>query len=166
MKTLPSAAMAALCLSSFAMSQDPKETRLKIRRIVLYKHGVGYFERQGSVTGSATVPLTFKSEQMKDVLKSLYAVDLTGGRIGSILYDGKDPVTKQLDEILFKVPEGNALTQFLKQLKGARVKIELGGTSRTGTVLGVEPVQRQSEHGVVTTYKLVIFNEAGGIEPV
>ena len=35
-------------------------TSLPIRRVVLYKHGVGYFEREGRVTGDATLALTFE----------------------------------------------------------------------------------------------------------
>jgi hypothetical protein len=142
-----------------------QEAHLKIKKIVLYKHGIGYFERQGPVTGSVTVPLTFKTEQMKDVLKSLFAVDMGGGRIATVLYDSKDPVSRQLDEILFKVPEGSALTQFLKQLKGARVTVRIGNTAVEGAVLGIEPVQRQTEHaGVVTTTKIVLLRTDGAIQ--
>src|SRR5690606_2887334 len=101
--------------------QDQSGDRLAITRIVLYKHGVGYFEREGTVQGDATIPLTFKTAQMKDVLKSLFAIDLGGGRISTIHYDSKDPIQKQLEDILFRVPEGSALVQFLAQLKGADV---------------------------------------------
>ena len=69
----------------------------QVRKIVVYKHGVGYFEREGKVTGNKQVALTFKSAQMKDLLKSLYAVDLSGGRIATINYDTKDPLSKQLE---------------------------------------------------------------------
>ena len=33
---------------------------LSITRVVLYKHGVGYFEREGKVEGDTTLSLTFK----------------------------------------------------------------------------------------------------------
>ena len=42
---------------------------LSIKKIVLYKHGVGYFKRQGKVSGDATVELPFRSSEMNDVLK-------------------------------------------------------------------------------------------------
>ena len=31
---------------------------LRITRVVLYKHGVGYFEREGKVTGSSWAAVT------------------------------------------------------------------------------------------------------------
>jgi hypothetical protein len=46
-------------------------TALPVRRVVLYKHGVGYFEREGSVENDAILTLTFKQSEVSDVLKSL-----------------------------------------------------------------------------------------------
>jgi hypothetical protein len=43
--------MAAGAFTS-ATAQDEKTTDLPIRRVVLYKHGLGYFERSGSVSGN------------------------------------------------------------------------------------------------------------------
>jgi len=159
------AATAALLLTAMN-AQNPGEDRLAITRIVLYKHGVGYFEREGTVRGNATVPLTFKTAQMKDVLKSLYAIDLGGGRISTILYDSKDPIQKQLEDILFRVPEGSALTQFLAQLKGARVRANVGATPVVGAVLGIEPVQRRVNDTVLTAHKLVLLRDDGAIAAV
>jgi hypothetical protein len=149
-----------------AAAAPPADHRLNITRIVLYKHGVGYFEREGTVRGEATVPLSFKTAQMKDILKSLYAIDLNGGRISTILYDSKDPIQKQLEDILFRVPEGSALTQFLAQLKGAKVRAHAGATPVVGSVLGIEPVQRRVEQTVITTHKLVLLREDGAIQTV
>jgi len=59
---------------------------------------------------------------MQDVLTSLFALDLDGGKITTVSYDSKDPIEKQLENILIRVPEGAALTQFLAQLKGAKVE--------------------------------------------
>ena len=49
---------------------------LPITRVVLYKHGVGYFEREGGVEGDASLALTFKQSEVSDVLKSLTVLDL------------------------------------------------------------------------------------------
>lgn len=171
MRTAAAHAIAGIALLTAMNAQLPGDkpagdNRLAITRIVLYKHGVGYFEREGTVRGDATVPLSFKTAQMKDVLKSLYAIDLGGGRISTILYDSKDPIQKQLEDILFRVPEGSALTQFLAQLKGAKVRANAGATPVTGRVLGIEPVQRQVDQTVVTTHKLVLLREDGAIQAI
>jgi hypothetical protein len=162
-------AAVALLLSLAALpaaSQDAAGPGLKVRKIVVYKHGVGYFEREGPVRDNQRVTLSFKTAQMKDLLKSLYAVDLGGGKIATIQYDTRDPLSKQLEDILIRVPEGNALTQFLTQLKGARVEATIGGETVTGGVVGIEPVAKQTPTGTTTSYKLVLFRDDGKIQPV
>ena len=69
---------------------------LPIRRVVLYKHGVGHFEREGTVDGDATLSLTFKQAEVSDVLKSLTVLDLNGGHVASVSYDS----TKPLEQLL------------------------------------------------------------------
>src|SRR5581483_9861221 len=63
--------------SLFAQDLD----RLPVKRVVLYKNGVGYFEHQGPVRNSQDVSIGFTSGQLNDVLKSLTVLDLDGGRI-------------------------------------------------------------------------------------
>ncbi len=176
MRTLafPSAAIAAIAttiaaavatLAAATPAQEaPAAQRLPIAKVVLYKHGVGYFERRGRVAGDATIALAFEAAQMKDVLKSLFALDLGGGRVSTVLYDSQDPIDKQLDDIPYRVPGQSALSSLLTQLQGVRVSIRLGAREAKGRVLGLEPVQRQSEHGVVTSQRLVLLREDGGVE--
>src|ERR671935_2141799 len=58
-------------------------TRLPIKRVVLYKTGVGYFEHNARVHGTQDLSIDFTSSQLNDVLKSLTAVDLGEGRISA-----------------------------------------------------------------------------------
>ena len=44
---------------------------LPVRQVVLYKHGVGYFERSGDLAPGESARLDFKAAEMNDVLKSL-----------------------------------------------------------------------------------------------
>ena len=55
-----------------------------VTKVVLYKHGMGYLEREGKIKGNATLSLAFRAEQMKDLLTSFFAVDLGGGKISSV----------------------------------------------------------------------------------
>src|SRR5205814_23622 len=161
---IPFAAAAVFSLAAFG--QDQAAQPLKVRKVVVYKHGVGYFEREGKVTGNQQVALTFKTAQMKDLLKSLFAVDLNGGQIATIQYDTKDPLSKQLEDILIHLPEENTLTQFLMQLKGARVEATIAGEKTVGSVIGIEPIVKQTKEGTITSYKLVLYTEGGKIQPV
>src|ERR1700691_6048827 len=52
---------------------------LPIKRVVLYKNGVGYFEHLGRIQNNQQVTIAFTSGQLNDVLKSLTVLDLNGG---------------------------------------------------------------------------------------
>ena len=103
-------AVALTSVMAYAQTQEEKDKAAPpppVKKIVLYKHGMGYFERVGKIKDDAVITLDFKTDQMKDLLTSLYAIDL-GGKITSIGYDSKDPIDKQLENILIRVPEGSA----------------------------------------------------------
>ncbi len=42
-----------------------------VTKVVLYKHGMGYLEREGKVKGNAMLSLAFRAEQMKDLSDQL-----------------------------------------------------------------------------------------------
>jgi hypothetical protein len=135
-----------------------------VTKVVLYKHGMGYFERQGKVRDTAVMQLAFRADQMKDLLTSFYAVDLSGGRIISIQYETRDPLSKQLQDILINVPEKAALSQFLTQLKGARISVKASGESIAGRVLGTEPITEVLDgRNTRQSFRLVILTDAGPI---
>ncbi len=136
-----------------------------VTKVVLYKHGMGYIERQGKVRDTEVMQLAFRADQMKDLLTSFYAVDLSGGRIVSVQYETKDPLSKQIQDILITVPENAALSQFLTQLKGARVAVRAPGETIEGRILGTEPVTELSAGGqtVRNSFRLVILTDAGPI---
>ena len=141
-------------------AQDPPP----VKKVVLYKHGMGYLERQGKVKDNVTVSFAFRAEQMKDLLTSFYAVDTGGGKITSVQYETRDPLSKQLQDILITVPENAALSQFLAQLKGARLKAKAAGDSVEGRILGVEPlVETVNQQTIRKGYRLVLLTDSGAI---
>ncbi len=81
---------------------------LRIVKVVLFKHGIGFFERQGEVKDDAAVDLHFKASEMNDVLKSLTVLDLADGHVASISYESTLPTEKRLEEIAFRLPDGTA----------------------------------------------------------
>ena len=52
-----------------------------MKRVVLYKNGVGYFEHAARVHGNQELAIDFTTAQLNDVLKSLTVVDLGDGHI-------------------------------------------------------------------------------------
>ena len=77
-------------------SSNSAPAKLPVRRVVLYKNGVGYFEHLGHVRGSQGVHIDFTSAQLNDVLKSLTVLDLSGGRITGVDYNSEAPLARRL----------------------------------------------------------------------
>ncbi|MCZ2342694.1 MAG: hypothetical protein LC104_13030, partial [Bacteroidales bacterium] len=68
-----------------AAQADPQlTTALPVSRVVLFNSGVGYFAREGTVTGDARVDLTFLERDVNDLLKSMTLQDLDGGRVAAV----------------------------------------------------------------------------------
>jgi len=72
------------------------EAKLPVRRVVLYKSGVGFFEHVGEVRGNQVVSIELTSGQLDDVLKSLTTVDLGNGRVSGITFNSTAPLAQRL----------------------------------------------------------------------
>lgn len=83
--SLPVISLVFALQCGFVSSQE--EVKLPIRKVILYKHGVGDFERIGKVKGNARVVLRFKAADMSDLLKSLTVLDLGTSVIHTIAYE-------------------------------------------------------------------------------
>src|SRR5437868_6315854 len=138
---------------------------LPITRVVLYKHGVGHFERQGAIEGEATLALTFKQREVSDVLKSLTVLDLDGGHIASVSYDSTKPLAQLLAEVDLSIPDDNSLVGLLPQIKGARIAVgPPGDQPRTeGVLLGVDAARRRTAEGIVRTVLVSLLTDGGEI---
>ena len=73
-------AVSTLVLPWSLQGQDrPQDAnKLPVKRVVLYKNGVGYFEHIGRLHDNQEVNIPFTSGQLNDVLKSLTVLDLNG----------------------------------------------------------------------------------------
>ncbi|MCV7383928.1 hypothetical protein [Mycolicibacter longobardus] len=113
--------------------------RPHVDRLVLYKHGVAFVGRRGPVDGDFT--LTFRRDDMKDVLKSL-TVDAAGGSasVGAVSFDTPaDPRTELADRNLLLNP-GDALAGLFEALRGRAVEVHSGDQAHRGEVIGFDNV--------------------------
>src|SRR5438067_3933818 len=146
---------------------------LPLTRIVLYKHGVGHFEREGSIEDDVTLSLTFKQAEVSDVLKSLTVLDLDGGHIASVSYDSTKPLEQLLAEVALSIPDRGSLVGLLPQMKGARVAVRPASRSMTmgnasegdveGALLGVDRAERQTADGIVRSFLVSLLTDEGEI---
>ncbi|PYX50285.1 MAG: hypothetical protein DMG79_06330, partial [Acidobacteria bacterium] len=79
-----------------AVASSDASSRLPVKRVVLYKNGVGYFEHTARVHGTQDLSIDFTTAQLNDVLKSLTAVDLGEGRVSSVRYNSIAPLDERL----------------------------------------------------------------------
>jgi hypothetical protein len=109
---------------------------LPVRAVILYKHGVGYFERSGQVLAGDPARLEFKAAEMNDVLKSLTIEEKGGGKVTGLRYDSSEPLAQKLAEFPFQLGAGRPLSAALDQLKGARVELKMGSQTVAGAIVG------------------------------
>ena len=111
---------------------------MPVRRVVLYKTGVGYFEHLGTVRNDQDITIRFNSAQLNDVLKSLTAIDLGKGQVTGISYNSVAPLERRLGALRLPVGEQTTMVQLLESLRGARVEVSGTGAPVTGRLLSVE----------------------------
>jgi hypothetical protein len=116
--------------------------KLPLRRVVLYKSGIGYFQHDGRVHGNEDVEIDLTSGQLNDVLKSLTALDFSGGRIVGASYNSQEPAGHQLASLPVPVAQNSTLSSLLQNLRGARLEVRTASGSFTGRLLSVEQKMR------------------------
>ncbi|HWU87117.1 MAG TPA: DUF4139 domain-containing protein [Kofleriaceae bacterium] len=140
LRSMPSL-LAVLLLASCGGARKPYATTggaLELSKVVLYRNGVGYFERGGKVEGD-TFTLRVRKDQVNDLLKSLTVVERKGGRAVSISMP-LDPRTWANAAIATLGPGSGSLAEILDKLRGTEVTLRTGGGSISGRVLIVEAI--------------------------
>ena len=92
-----------------AATTNDSSSRLPVKRVVLYKNGVGYFEHTARVRGNQDLAIDFTTAQLNDVLKSLTVVDLGEGRISGVRYNSTAPLDERLKAL--RLPFGEQVTR-------------------------------------------------------
>jgi hypothetical protein len=138
--------------------------KLPVRRVVLYKNGVGYFEHLGRVRGNQTLTIDFTSGQLNDVLSSLTVLDLGGGRITAVNYNSEAPLAKRLGALRLPLGEQTTVSQFLSAVRGARLEVRSGGATIAGRLLSVERKTRSTREGQFVPYdEITLITDAGEV---
>lgn len=123
-------------------------SNLPMKRMVLYKHGVGYFERRGTLNGE-TLTLSFPLEAMDDVLKSLIVIDRSG-QVRNIDVATPEDRAALIARGSIHLSDQRSLLDLLRDLRGRTVRFTLTGKQGetiSGLVIGVdveeeEPLRR------------------------
>jgi hypothetical protein len=145
-----------------AASPDAQaSTRLPVRRVVLYKSGVGYFEHVGRVRGDQAVSIDLTSGQLDDVLKSLTTADLGGGRVTGITFNSTAPLEQRLRTLGLPLGATTSPMELLGALRGSRVDVQASGATTSGRVLSIQERQRTEREVTEQVQELTIVTDAG-----
>jgi hypothetical protein len=166
--TLPAAAQQ---VGSYSHVSAPPHTaaperkvELPVTSVSLYKNGVGFFEHTGFVHGDAKVTIDFTSAQLNDVLQSLSAIDLNGGRISGAGYNSTTPLDQQLRSLSLGLGLNTNSAQYLNAIRGSRVEVHGSGAPFTGRLMNVEqhPTAPADKSGGMTeTTYLSVISDSG-----
>ena len=156
-----------------AADADPRSTTaLPVSRVVLFNSGVGYFSREGTVTGDARVDLTFLERDVNDLLKSMTLQDLDGGRVSTVAYDSREPIERTLSSFAINLAGDPSVGQILTQARGERVEIALQPTPQaqpgllTGTVVGMEMRKLPGQNDQAVEAQMLNILTADGLRSV
>jgi hypothetical protein len=155
-------------------SQDLPGKDLPVKKVVLYKNGLGYFEHDGRVTGNQTVEIVLPSRQLDDVLKSLTVIDRGRGQIAGITYDSAESLDRRLAELPVKVDPSQGLVDFLNSIPGVEVEVTLPAvspaattTSVAGRLMGAEMRQKKSgEYIIGQTIQVNVLTSKGEVRSI
>ena len=143
----------------------PSSIDLPVRKVVLYKNGVGYFEHAGTVNGDQRVTVDFTSAQLNDVLQSLTALDSKGGIIGAVGYNSTMPIEQQLNTLALGLKDYPATLQVYQTLRGQRVEVTGAGAPLTGRLVNIEYRKETDKNGATSEdhYFLIVATDAGAL---
>ena len=166
------ACVAVLLSSALLLAQGPASRRsapaqgaepLPVRRVALYKTGIGYFEHVGLVRDAQDITIRFTSAQLNDVLKSLTAIDLGKGQVTNISYNSAAPIEQRLGALRLPLSQQTTMPQLLESLRGARVEVTRGGAGVSGRLLSVERRNEKRGDEIVEVPLFSVVTDAGDL---
>ncbi len=142
MKATAAAALAVAPMAALAQDEAKEgKAEIPLKKVVMFSSGVAFYERTGDVEGDATVDLRFNTRDINDLLKSMVLQDDGGGRISTVSYGSKDPITRTLRTFSIDLTSDPTLADLLAQIRGEKIEID-APTKIAGTIVGIEKRQR------------------------
>ncbi|MGU3554962.1 DUF4139 domain-containing protein [Methylobacterium radiotolerans] len=135
----------------------------RIRAVTLSSGGLAEVTQVHPVDGDATIGLDARSEQIDDILKSLVVRDPVG-TVGALRLDGLDQADETLRTMPFTADDLSAPARLLGKLQGVPIRIQSGGRTLEGRVLGVSERNAGTETGEVAI--LTVLTGTGTLESV
>ncbi len=137
---------------------------LPITHITLYKHGVGFFERRAELSGEE-VKLSFRVEEMNDILKSLTVIDWGEGQVLGVDYATPQSIEERLAGCSVRLGDDRSLRDLLMGLRGRRIQLLLDQREvASGTLLGLDELPERQP--LATSLVSVLLDETAQVQSV
>ena len=158
-RILASLLLSGTILASSGIAWAAKD--LPVTRVVLSTSGLANFEHAAKVSGSETLSMKVRMDQVDDLLKSLVVFD-PKGRIGGVALPGKEPLSQVFRDLPFTRHDLNSPVALLNAYQGAEVSVNAGGPL-TGKLLQVVPemVDLPDGKGTVTRHRVSLVTSDG-----
>ena len=125
----------------------PADTGLSLERVVLYRNGVGYFERAGTIDEDV-LTIRVRKDHVNDVLKSLTIVDRNSGQAVSVSMP-LDPTTWASAALATLSPGQGSLAEVLDSLRGTHVSLGTTEGRVRGRIVMVEEIEDEPDSASV-----------------
>ncbi len=138
--------------------------KLKLEKVVLFKSGIGSFQKKGIIDLSQTksIKVNFKDSVINDLLKTFSILRESGDlSISGVSYEAKETdQSKLLEDSDINLPEENSFSALLGQLRGIDVKIHHFNELFEGKVLGMQnfPEAGEGEAVIDKNYLILASN--------
>jgi hypothetical protein len=109
---------------------------LPIKGVTFYKHGLGFFERQGQVA-EQTLRLEFPKAAMDDILKSLVVISHNGQVLG-LEFETPPDRNPEVSRKLLELSREHSLTDLVAAFRGRMVRVSTSGETLEGQLVGAE----------------------------
>ena len=133
---------------------------LPVTRVVLFSSGVGFLQREGEVSGNASVELSFRTEQINDLLKSLVLQDFGGGKIAPVVFGSRDPLERTLKSFAIDITDNPPLAELLNRMRGVEAQIAAPKEIK-GIIVGVETQKKAVTNAEVEVFVLNLLTDEG-----
>ncbi len=135
-------------------------TELPLKEVTLFTSGVGYYEREAKIEGTASAALSFRTEHIADLIKSLVLMDDGGGTVTAVTYESRDPIEHTLQSFSVNLTDNPPYVELLNRMRGVTIRVKAGASDWTGEILGAEVhLQQIDEKKVVEEQILKVFAE-------
>ena len=127
---------------------------LPINKVILFKTGIGCFERQGKIDlKKKTIDLSFKRKVMNDLLATL-SIATKNSLVTGISYEGSEiDLERALEDALIKIEPEDSFLNLLKQLVGSNITLTIAGEIIEGVVLGIQRMKKAYKNTNKLEYK-------------